>query len=193
MNFDDNTQEDFAEDKDSLHYGGTSALDNSEAIISKRWESEGLIWQLWKTLADREPQVNANTGKIELVRIHPSITPLMNDEGAQRVISLIRAHINPVVALSNYSDDDARSLFGHTMRNVISALVLGQEQYGIKSTSDLRFIVAEVKTLVFAQLMRAVKGHESKWSKTNIQEFKQDQYAEHRTRGGVFDWGSNKR
>lgn len=168
-----------------------SAEDN-QSIVEKRWESQEFIWELWKSLADREPRINPVTGATELVRINPDIPPLMNDKGAQRIIQLVRSKINPVVALSKISDEDARSLWGDTIKKVAKALVLGKDDYGVQSTSDMIFIVDTIKTLTFCQVMRAVGGHESKWSKTQIQEYKQDSYQEQRTSGGFLGFGKKR-
>lgn len=181
-----------AQEREERPFYNNGFLDSNTDIVSKRWESNDFISELWRQLADKEVRLQPN-GSTELVRIHPNIEPLMNDRGALTVINLIRSKINTSVVLSNITEEDARTLYGHTMRTVTARLTLDQRRYGIATSSELQFIVDIIDGIVFCQLMRAVKGHESKWSKTQIQEVKQDSNIHQRTSGGLFGSWGNKR
>lgn len=153
-----------------------------QSIMDMRWQSPELIWELWKALADMIP-VRNEKGQIQLVRQHPQVKPPMNEAGALRVINLVRSYVNPVVALSNISEDDARSMWGHAIKRIVRVLHLHGHKYGLEGVEDVEWVIQYIKPLTFAQLMRAVKGHEAKQSRTQTQEVRHDTYNEQKTSG----------
>lgn len=140
---------------------------NDDSVMRRRWESEELVDSLWLLLAGQERY--QENGQVKL-RAAKDVTALMNLEGAGRVIQVIRAFINPVVSLSRLSDEDARLLFYSAQTDVMNAIVLNKDEWGVKHDADLYIIKATTQTVLFSQIMRAVNGWEGNNSKTQIVE-----------------------
>lgn len=138
-----------------------------DSITRRRWESEELIDALWLLLAGKE-RYNDH-GEVKL-RDSPAATPLMNQQGAGRVIQVIRAFVNPVVSLTRLGDEDARLLFYSSYSGTMDAIVLNQVEWGVKDLADLEIIRASLQPILFAQSMRSVDGWEGRNSKSEISE-----------------------
>ena len=152
------------------------------AINEMRWEANNMVVELWNKLAGRVPMVI--DGKAYLVRETPTIEPPMNDLGATRIIQVVRGFVNPVVSLSNISDDEAGLIYNHCMMNIISAMNENQEEYGVKSVAEMQIIISSIEPVLFCQIKRAVNGHESKNSRTQTLEQKTDSTNVNKTQGG---------
>lgn len=162
-------------------YGAGFGNDNA-TVMEMRWESPEFIASLWRIFAGRVPMVI--DGQAYLVRENPTIRAPMNDVGASRMIQVVRGFVNPVVSLSNISDDEAGLLFNYCMKGVVTAMILNQEEYEIANEAEMQLITSALYPILFAQIKRAVNGHESRQSKTQTQEIKQESMSTQRTSGG---------
>lgn len=153
-------------------------------IMELRWEAQGFKFQLWQKLAGRVPVFE--DGQIKLVREYEGVTPLMNDVGASRVITLVEGLINSSIALSSIQDSVSRSLQNDVLQTLTEHLHLHMEEYEIKDATTVDWVAMTLTPLIVCQLNRPVNGHESKNSRTVTQELKQETFAENRTSGSGF-------
>ena len=175
-------------------YGGIpqQPTQQEDTILQRRWESADLIDSLWLLLAGKERY--SDNGQIKL-RDSPGVKALMNQEGASRVIQVVRSgFVNPVMSLSSLADEDARTLFYASYTSLIEAIVLNQTEWGVNSDADLKIIHATLLPLLFAQVMRPVNGFEARNTKPQISENTGSINSTTETRGGfkIPGFGGNK-
>lgn len=159
-------------------------FNNDAGIMEMRWEANKLKLELWQQLAGRVPKVEGDD--VFLVRENPTVKPPMNDEGASSCIQVVMGYVNPVVSLSNISDEEANSLASNALKSLAAALVLKGDEWEIRSDADRKLIFESVKPIIFCQIKRSVGGHESKQSRTTTNEIKQDSTQTNKTSGGLF-------
>lgn len=161
-----------------------NAKDN---IMSMRWENKELITQLWMQLTYRVPQtINGESVLVKVVDGKPPI----NYVGARAVVSLVQSCVNTVGSLSKITEEHAMTLLRHSKRALRRLIVINQEQYECNERAQMQQILQIVENLLFLQLMRAVNGHESRQSATQIVERKDEGSYRQETKGSRFGgWG----
>lgn len=159
-----------------------SAPGENPTIMEMRWEAQNLMLQLWAQLAGRVPMVVE--GKPYLVKETPTIKSLMNDIGARDIINIVRGMVNSPVSLSNIKSDAADIIYRQVTVSIISAININQDKYEIDGVAEMHVICASIFPILYCQINRAVNGHESKNSRTQTQEVKQESMSTNKTQGG---------
>lgn len=161
-------------------------------IMSLRWEGGQLVEQLWKGLANMKVETYGN--KTFLVPIYGDATfPPINHRGAAAIINMVESVVNPVVSLSKISEDKANVLTAHIKSNMRHMVIMNEEEYEIFTTSSKEYVLQIVENIVYAQLMRAVNGHESQHSRTNLMEHREEGSYTQQSRGGFeLPWKKKK-
>lgn len=132
---------------------------NDPTIAHMRWVPDELSAMIYKRLAGVEVSVNEE-GIAKYSRI-TDMKPKLNKEGIEFVLATIEGIINQFVGLSNISDEEANELISQYLIGLAGDLVYNQERFDLH-TGDMRLVMNVVKGLVFTQVKRAVKGHESR-------------------------------
>lgn len=171
-----------------FHGGMPQPRSVDASIMDTRWQAQQFIHEMWKSLADRTV-VTKEDGSTVLVRETPTLKPPMNDKGAKDIIGVVTSHVNPVISLSNISDQEAKLLTAETLRQVSRVLEMKREDYEIEDDSMQRLIMVRLNSLIFCQLHRPVGGFEAMQSHTQTVEQKQDLVQENKTRTGLFSLG----
>lgn len=140
-------------------YGFGPAPMNDPTIAHMRWVPDELSAMIYKRLAGVEIRVD-NDGAASYMPIQ-GVKPKLNKEGIEFVLANIEGLINQFVGLSNITDEEANELIAQYLYGLAGDLVYNQERFELH-TGDMRLIMNIVKGLVFTQVKRAVKGHESK-------------------------------
>lgn len=168
------------------------AWQGQDNIMSMRWENKELIEQLWLNLAYRTPKTI--NGKTYLVQ-EEGTNPPINAEGARAIINMIRSVVNPVASLSKIHQDQALIILKHIKQRVRRNVVMKRKEFELKNRSDIGTVFQIVENVCFMQLMRAVEGHESNQSRTNLVEKRGEESYKMESRGGGginLPWGGNK-
>lgn len=177
-----------SEDK-PIPYPEYSQLWNSkDNIMSMRWENKELISQLWMQLTYRTPQtINGESVLVKVVDGKPPI----NYIGARSIVSLVQSVVNTVGSLSKITEEHAMLLLRHTKKSLRRSIVINNHEFECDERSKQQQILQIVENIVFLQLMRAVNGHESRQSATQIVERKDEGSYRQETKGS--GWGFGKR
>jgi len=162
---------------------------NQDNIMSMRWENKELITQLWMSLTYRVPQTI--NGEPLLVKIIDGKPPI-NYIGARAIVSLVQSVVNTVGSLSKITEEHAMLLLRHTKKSLRRLIVINSEEYECDSRAKQQQILQIVENVVFLQLMRAVNGHESRQSATQIVERKDEGSYRQETKGSGWGFGRKK-
>jgi hypothetical protein len=138
---------------------GPSVSPMDSSIANMRWENDELRNELIILLGNYEKRVEKD-GTVRFYRNHTT-RPIMNDEGVMNVVALIRGAVNSVTSLSNIDETDSNELTFQVLVAAAKNISLGQQRYGMR-VEDMDLAMSIIKMIVFAQLKRAVGGHESK-------------------------------
>jgi hypothetical protein len=136
-----------------------------DGIMSMRWENKELIAQLWKNLAYMNPTLI--NGKPYLVPSKMGRPPI-NYEGAKAIINIIQSVVNTVGSLSKIHNDQALILMKHIKQATRRLVVVKGEEYECTQRVDKQIVLQIVENICLLQLMRAVNGHESQHSRSNL-------------------------
>lgn len=160
-----------------------NAWSGQDNIMSMRWENKELIAQLWRNLAYMAPRTI--NGRPYLVPTS-SAKPPINYEGAKAVINLIQSVVNTVGSLSKIHQEQALILLKHIKRAARRLVVVKQYEYECGSRVDKQIVLQIVENISLLQLMRAVNGHESQHSRSNLIEKEEKGSYTAESRGGGF-------
>jgi hypothetical protein len=163
---------------DTMQMQGPGSPSNDATIASMRWESQQLIYELYKVLGAYE--VKITEGNVEFYRNPDGPKAMMNKQGVDTIVGIIRGTVNQVTSLSNVEDDEANEYIRQTLYAIIRILAMNTERFGIQ-TEDMTTIMSICKGIVFFQIKRAVGGHES--DKCNTQSVEHN-VQQHTTYGG---------
>jgi len=147
------------------YFDDNNSWNAQDNIMSMRWENKELISQLWKNLAYRAPQTI--NGKQYLVPTTQAKPPI-NYEGAKAIINLIQSVVNTVGSLSRIHESQALILLSHIKKAARRLVVINGRQYECDSRVDKQTVLQIVENICLLQLMRAVNGHESRHSRSNL-------------------------
>jgi hypothetical protein len=155
-------------------------------VMSMRWENKELIEQLWKNLAYLEPRVFDNKSYlVPSTRVKPPI----NYEGAKALINIIQSVVNTVGSLSKIAQEQALMLLKHIKQSARRLVVVKGEEYECVNRVDKQYVLQIVENICLLQLMRAVNGHESQQSRTNLVEKREEgSYLSQSKRGFEMPW-----
>lgn len=132
---------------------------NDPTIAHMRWVPDELSATIYKRLAAVE--IHIGPDGIAAYRPIDGVKPKLNKEGIEFVLATIEGLINQFVGLSNISDEEANELIAQYLYSLAGDLVYNQGRFDLH-TGDMRLVMNVVKGLVFTQVKRAVKGHESR-------------------------------
>lgn len=159
-------------------------------IMSMRWENKELIDQLWRNLAYMTPQTIE--GKQYLIQ-NSNVKPPINYEGAKAIINIIQSVVNTVGSLSKIHQDQALILLKHIKQSTRRLIVIKGHDYACTERVDKQLVLQIVENICFLQLMRAVGGHESQQSRTNLQEKREEGSYTSQSKGGFrLPWDNKK-
>lgn len=148
---------------------------NDPTIAHMRWVPDELTQMIYKRLA--AVNISVVQGEVKYVPIQ-GVTPKMNQEGIEFVLTSIEGVINQFVGLSNIADEEANELIAQYLYGLAGDLVYNQGRFKL-DTGDMRLVMNIVKALVFTQVKRAVKGHESKnFTTQHIEQNTQQHYTQ---------------
>ena len=154
---------------------------NQDSVMSMRWENKELISQLRNNLAYMHPKTIG--GAPYLVPTSDAKPPI-NYEGTKMVITMVKSVVNTVGSLSKIHQDHALKLYGDTKASLRRSLIIHAKRFGCETRADKQHVAQLVGNIVFLQLMRAVAGHESNQSRTNLVERKDEGNYRQETKGG---------
>lgn len=179
--------------QDAIPYQSQSGWhDSGESIMRMRWENRELIDQLWAALAHRTTRTF--NGKPYLVRetyVSGKVTqPPINAEGAKAVINVVLSVVNTVGSLSKIHQEHAMVLVRQSWIEIEDMLILNQDVFECYGRDKINMVLGIVNRIVFLQLMRAVQGHESQQSRTNLVEKRGEESYTMESKGGgmKFPW-----
>jgi hypothetical protein len=153
---------------------------NDVTLAEKRWESDDLEWNIAKILG--MTMLRDEKGNVSIVPI-PGMRPLMNQQGIHTVMMTIRTHVNPVLALSRTSDEEAKVMIRNACDDLMELLILNHQEYALLE-QEINYVYGCLRNLLRAQILRARDGHESKNNKTQITEQHGQSVTETRSAGG---------
>lgn len=164
---------------------------NQGNIMSMRWENKELIEQLWRGLAYRS--VKTYNGKPYLVK-DADTKPPINAEGAKAVINLISSVVNTVGSLSKIHQEQALTVLKHIKQVSRRLVVVNRHKYECEQRVQKQQVLQIIENICFLQLMRAVEGHESNQSRTNLTERRgEESYTMNQKGGGMsFPWNKGE-
>lgn len=116
---------------------------------------------------------------------HP---PIMNEKGISWGISLIESYCSPVFLATEMDEKTYNQYMREVIRDIINGLTTRYEEFGIKSTTDIKRIHNEIETKIGAVLRGALNdGYRDFFSTTqNSTEIKNLTPPEAQRRPGVF-------
>lgn len=82
---------------------------------------------------------------------------LVNDEGVDAILSLVKTHLYKHVSLSNFSREEINEIVADVTMALIDKLELEWKKYEMKKT-DLTTVRIVVENTIRANLLRALKG-----------------------------------
>jgi hypothetical protein len=168
---------------------GVSPGAQEATIMEKRWEGDALAWELVKILSGKIPV--EKDGKVQLMPIM-NVEPMINDQGINSIITVVRTYVSPQVVLSNFGENEAGTIIKQACQSLREHLALRQQDFKINK-HDLDFIYSQVRTLIVAQVLRARNGHEARNSRTQTIEQQQHSFSETKQGGGFSLWPSRKK
>lgn len=128
-----------------------------------------------------------------VIKMRPDyFKPKINDDGLTSVVSFLKSHINPQIALSNFSDGYGMVLIKQQLDSFACHLALNQDRFGIPK-GDMGLIMSLVRPIIFAQIMRAVDGHESANFRTQSLEHNVQQNTTMSNNQGGLSWWPKRR
>ena len=139
-----------------------------ESITNERLNNEKFILDLWQKLAARVPYKNPDDNKYYLKK-STYYKPLMNEEGAMKVITYFRMISNPSIVLANIKEDEARIELDHITEDIDNMLAFHGDEMGVNSM-DRGAISSLIATNFWHQLSRSIGGGERKNMITRIEE-----------------------
>lgn len=142
-----------------------------DMIMSMRWENKELLTQLWRNLAYMSPQTFKG---VPYLVPTTSAKPPINFEGAKAIINVIQSVVNTVGSLSKIHQDQALVLLKHIKQSTRRLIVVKGKQYDCVDRVDKQMVLQVVENICLLQLMRAVGGHESNQSRTNLLEKREE-------------------
>ncbi|MCA1800116.1 MAG: hypothetical protein LC650_02335 [Actinobacteria bacterium] len=160
-------------------YGSNWSQDGG--IMSMRWENRELIGQLWQNLAYMTPKTF--NGRPYLVATSHAKPPI-NYEGAKAIINIIQSVVNTVGSLSKIHQEQALVLLKHIKQSARRLVVVKGHEYECHKRVDKQLVLQIVENICLLQLMRAVNGHESTHSRTNLLERDEKGTYKQEVRGG---------
>ncbi len=86
----------------------------------------------------------------------PGFTPLMNDKGIAKYLSIMSAVITDLVTFSNYQADEINQLVLFVCDKAIPTIHINYKDYGIQEKSDLQIIDIQIFNLTLAAFKKAV-------------------------------------
>lgn len=137
-----------------------------------RWEANEFIKHLWMITTGRVLRIIDN--EAYLVKSEHFIGVGISDQAAQELMKTVRSYVNSVFSLANISLDEGISFYQET-REAISALLVLDDNFKQIKVHIKRKIMSDLMPLIWAQISRAIQGHESKHSITTIAESTQKQ------------------
>jgi len=158
-------------------------------IMSMRWENKALIDELWKSLSYMVPKTY--NGKTYLTT-ETTAKPPINPEGARAIINIIQSVVNTVGSLSKIHQEQALTLLKHIKQAARRLIIVKGHEYECHTRVDKQQVLQLVENICFLQLMRAVEGHESHQSRTNLVEKRGEESYKMESKGGggfSLPWG----
>ena len=161
-----------------------SVMNSYNGSIILLTDPEDVLERLRYTLEGKE--INGNG---ELIHIGE---PLMNDNGINRVMSLVRTTVNRGVFLSDFKDAEIKSLMDFLGDTLAKSLMTNRDNFGISDDrirDDIYFLVL---FSCFAALKRAWEAGEKKFWKGSTHELTMRQQGEQPNSGfinKIFGWG----
>ncbi|MBA7490699.1 hypothetical protein ES702_01240 [subsurface metagenome] len=83
-------------------------------------------------------------------------TPLMNDKGIAKYLSIMSSVITDLVTFSNYQADEINRLTLYVCDKAIPTIHINYKDFGIKDKSDLQIIDIQIFNLTLAAFKKAV-------------------------------------
>ena len=86
----------------------------------------------------------------------------LNEEGVMKVMTVVRAHVNKNVYLSEIDQLFINRKCAQIYANLYTLLAMNMDKYGVRSLTDINLITEIVDTAIYTALMRAKNGAEAK-------------------------------
>jgi len=97
-------------------------------------------------------------------------TPLLNDKGIAKYLSIMASVITDLVTFSNYKDDEINSLTLYVCDKALPTIHINYKEYGIVEKSDLQIIDIQIFNLTLAAFKKAVGAGDRNVVRGTIQE-----------------------
>jgi len=130
----------------------------NETIAAMRWQSDEIVKQLYETLGGYKTTIDHNNNLVASRDTHKKA--MINDDGLQRLIAIIKSKVNATTSLTNIDEEQALLCVQDTLLSVNAAIAKEWQNWQITIT-DAYLIQNTINDIVFSQMMRAVGGHES--------------------------------
>lgn len=153
--------------------------------FSIRMNNDGFLYELWRGLAAMTVRKDEDDGHYYLHRMK-HIKPLMTLEGAMELINMLRFLNNPSVVLGIVKEEEAVVERDHILEAVADRLALDKDFFEVSHTQRSS-IMAFLTPLIWHQLSRAIKGHESNNLITHIEE-QRGEHSVTQNQGGKRGW-----
>ena len=86
----------------------------------------------------------------------PGFSPVMNDKGISKYLSIISSVVTDLVTFSSYKDEEINPLVLYVCDKAIPVIHINYREYGIKEKSDLQIIDIQIFNLTLAAFKKAV-------------------------------------
>ncbi len=94
--------------------------------------------------------------KGDLIKIS---TPIVNKEGANRIITLIMLAVNRHIILSDLEEKDIRFISRSTSESLLLDLIRNYKKYDL-NLMNIKSLVVQIYDFVYAYLKRGIRGEE---------------------------------
>ena len=154
-------------------------------VFAIRMNNDAFLYELWRGLAAMTVSKDDADGHYYLQRMK-YVRPLMTLEGAMELINMLRFLNNPSVVLGIVKEEEAVVERDHILEAVADRLALDKDFFEVSHTQRSS-IMAFLTPLVWHQLSRAIKGHESSNLITHIEE-QRGEHSVTQNQGGKRGW-----
>jgi hypothetical protein len=166
-----------------------SAVSNTSAFGSPFYQYGSSIQNMTNPkslLEDLEYQLKGKR-KLPGGQIKDISMPLMNEEGINRVMSLVYTIVNRITIMSNLDNNDIGILMLSLSDALIQDLMINGRSYGIKDSVDKSYIISQCQNVAYVCLKRGLNEGERRFWKGSISETRitQDQQAQKK---GLLSW-----
>ena len=127
---------------------------NSKESLMYQLENTDIVDNVKHSLRCEVPKLNETTGQWDWV-IPSNVTPLINERGAESLLTELKARVNKIYILSDLDDEHINTIVNSIAVNVIDEITVNWDLYEIQTHASASRIVGMITDAVYATLRKA--------------------------------------